>query len=66
MRFEWEMIYVNEHNITLSAEVIGGWLVRHMSWNDQPDDENEPIAMAMNFVSGPSHKWGKDPFEGAI
>ena len=61
MRFEWEEIdHSNNFNagksITGRAKVIGGWIVRNLSWDNYSDSQNE----TMVFIADPNHIWGID------
>ena len=56
MKFEWEDIYDNSKNRTLSigtwrAKVIGGWLVSNTI------SCSRGLSIAMEFIPDQEHKW---------
>lgn len=59
MKFEWKAIFSNSDSSqgTLRAKVIGGWLVRHITWADESDNGVIPVSTAMVFVPDEFHEW---------
>jgi len=57
MEFEWETLQSKDSNHdgcnTIIGKVPGGWVLRHMYWNDVHETQSE----SMVFIPDRDHKW---------
>ncbi len=62
MKFEWQEIFCNadDSERTLRAKVIGGWLVKHLTWSPESHHGTIPVATTMVFVADADHMWKVD------
>ena len=57
MKFRWEQIFSNEGNSTERAKVFGGWLLRHICWDDNLGDDAPTQSESMVFIPDPNYGW---------
>ena len=60
MEFEWEILNHDDGSSfrTFRAKVIGGWLVRNITWYDHDEFQASSLCESMVFVPDPKHEWG--------
>lgn len=56
MKFVWEQIFSNEGNSTERAKVFGGWIVRHICWDDYVND-TATQSESMVFIADQKYEW---------
>ena len=64
MKFEWEPLYRSSDSTehTLRAKVLGGWLVRHVSWGEEgSEDGKQDSSTGMVFIPDQAHRWNRNP-----
>lgn len=58
MKFEWEELCSYGTMGSARAKVIGGWIVRNVSWTNRwGEDQVQCVAESTVFIPDPEHKW---------